>query len=160
MIIKVTVIFICLLCFLPGIFSVSTRWLCPDTIICSSSFHQPPPSSSSSSLLLNLWPIYTLENQKSPLKLRRPLQIHCEHESNNTSSIWSPASSPFLRDLQIRKTETSATGNLWNATVSSLRWQSAPDIPLWRGQVAAAAHRGILDAACAWLCRFRGFCPV
>lgn len=130
--------------------SLNAPRLHPDTIICSTSFLQPPPPSSSSSLLLNLWPIYTLETQKSPLKLRRPIQQETTVRGN-AWLMWSPASSPFLWQLHIRKTKVSTTGHSWNAT--RLQLHQASDDKLIFHYLQLQQIWEILDAACAWVHR-------
>lgn len=58
---------------------LTTPWLLPDTIICSTFFLHPAPptprSPSPLSLLLNLLPIYTLHSQTKLLMLRRAPQL-------------------------------------------------------------------------------------
>lgn len=134
-----------LLCFIPG--CLTERPMAVPWHYHLFNLLPPTPPSSFSSLLLNLWPIYTLENQKSLLKLRRALQQETTvsmnpiirgrsdlqpHNLSFDSYKWGKLRLLYWKFLRCNKT----------TTVSSFGLQTAPVIQLWRGQFAAVADLG------------------
>lgn len=142
------------MCFIPGCLTkhpMAVPWhyhlfnLFPPTPLSSSSPPPPPPP------VAYLYP----GDSKEPIKAPQTSSArdNSERESDNTWSIWSPASSPFLWQLLIRKTKTSTSGNSWITARLQLCQASVDKLPLifHCGEDSLELQQHILDAGCAWV---------
>lgn len=110
--------FVSLLCFIPGC-CIKHPMAAPWHYHLFNLFYTPPPPPSSSSSpppqpVAYLYPV----DSKEPFKSLRTSSArdNSDHESDSTLSTWSPASSPFLHQLQIVKAEASTAGYPWESS--------------------------------------------